>query len=140
MKNYLFFDNASTTKCCDAAVELIQHFANEDFGNPSSSHALGQQAARAIREARLFFSGFFQVGAEQVIFTGSGSESDNLGVYGVAMEAFIKRKGHVLDKPASAKTTPPRILVSAIEHPAVRKTALSLAALGMDVQLIPVDE
>src|SRR5436305_1590437 len=91
MKNYLFFDNASTTKCCDEAVQLVCQYANEDFGNPSSSHVFGQQAARAIREARQFFADVFHVTPDQVIFTGSGSEADNLAVYGIAMEALSRR-------------------------------------------------
>lgn len=132
---YLFFDNASTTPCCEAAVELVRQYALEDYGNPSSSHALGQQAARAIREARVFFAKVFHVDPEQVVFTGSGSEADNLAVYGVAMNALAKRG----NRASSETSRPPRILVSAIEHPAVRKTALSLTALGIDVQLIPVD-
>ncbi|MGZ3689019.1 MAG: cysteine desulfurase family protein [Bdellovibrionota bacterium] len=129
---YRFFDSASTTKCCEAAVELIARFAQEDFGNPSSTHAYGQAAAKAIREARLFFSAHFRTDPSQIIFTGSGSEADNMAVYGVAMDALAKRRNHG-GEPA------PRVLYSAIEHPAVRKTAQSLSALGFDVHAIPVD-
>ena len=131
MRNYLFFDNASTTKCCKAATDLLQRYADEDFGNPSSSHALGQQAARAIREARVFFAETFKVSPEQVIFTGSGSEADNLAVYGVAMEALVRQK--------RTGGPSPRVIASATEHPAVRKTVQSLTALGIDAQLVPVD-
>lgn len=136
MKNYLFFDNASTTKCCEAAVELMCRFSSEDFGNPSSSHAMGQLAARAIRDSRLFFAKTFNAGPEQVIFTGSGSESDNLAVYGIAMEALAKRSAK-LAKGENAEA--PRVICSAIEHPAVRKTVQSLQSLGLDTQLAPVD-
>lgn len=131
---YHFFDSASTTQCCDAAAQIVQRFAVEEFGNPSSSHALGQHAARAIRESRAFFARTFRVDPEQVIFTGSGSEADNLAVYGIAMEALARRKT------AKAESEPPRVLCSATEHPAVRKTVQSLTALGVDAQLIPVDE
>jgi cysteine desulfurase len=125
-KKYLFFDSASTTPCCAEAIELICRYAHEDFGNPSSSHAFGQQAARAIREARLFFASHFQVDAEQVIFTGSGSEADNLAVYGVAMQALAQKRERI------------RVLSCATEHPAVRKTVESLSALGIDAHFIPV--
>lgn len=131
MKSYLFFDSASTTKCCEAAADLVRKFADEAFGNPSSSHAMGQQAARAIREARLSFARLFQINPDQVIFTGSGSESDNLAVLGVAMDAFARRQ-------AGAVGPPIRVLASAIEHPAVRKAVQSLAAFGIDAKLIPV--
>src|SRR5207248_456957 len=132
MTDYLFFDNASTTCCSDAAATALQTFSCECFGNPSSGHALGQQSAQVIREARRFFADTFRVEPSQVIFTGSGTEADNLAVYGVTLAALAKTK-------APAAQRPPRVLVSAIEHPAVRKTALSLTALGIDVQLIPVD-
>lgn len=128
MSRYLFFDNASTTRCHSRAVELLKRYADEDFGNPSSSHAMGQRAARAIREARLFFAQTFNVDPEQVIFTGSGSEADNLAVYGIAMQALVKKH-----------PTPPRVIASAIEHPAVRKTVQSLSPLGIDAQLAPVN-
>lgn len=125
---YRFFDSASTTPCSPQASQLVQHFALEDFGNPSSSHAFGQRAARAIREARLFFSEVFHVEPHQVIFTGSGSESDNLAIYGVALHALSQKGGRDF-----------RVLASATEHPAVRRTVQSLSELGIDSQLVPVD-
>src|SRR5262249_20224495 len=71
---------------------------------------------------------------DQVIFTGSGSEADNLAVYGVAMHALSTAR----HKGAIVGAKPPRVLASAIEHPAVRKTVESLSALGIDARLIPV--
>lgn len=124
---YHFFDSASTSRCCAAAVQLVQRFAAEDFGNPSSSHALGQQAAKTIRESRLFFAKTFKVNPEQIIFTGSGTESDNLGIYGVSLQALSK------------KQTGFRVLCSSTEHPAVKKTVQSLSAFGIETKLIPVD-
>jgi cysteine desulfurase len=135
VKKYLFFDNASTTKCCEEAITLIQRFATEDFGNPSSSHALGQSAARAIREARIFFAEVFRVEPEQVIFTGSGSEADNLAVYGVGSAALIQHGS--ARRPQSDAL--PRVIASTTEHPAVTKTAQSLVALGVDTRFVPVD-
>lgn len=126
---YRFFDSASTTPCCPSASQLVQQFASEDFGNPSSSHVYGQRAARAIRAARLFFAQTFRVEPQQVIFTGSGSEADNLAVYGTALHALGNH--HHSEKL--------RVLASATDHPAVRKTVQSLSHLGIDPQLIPVD-
>lgn len=132
---YRFFDTASTTRCCDSAARLIQRFAVEDYGNPSSSHAYGQTSAKAIREARLYFADLFRVTPSQVIFTGSGSEADNLAVYGIALQALAQQ-------PDTRPARPVRILASATEHPAVRKTVQSLNTLGasrFDAQFIPVD-
>jgi cysteine desulfurase len=132
VSRFLFFDNASTTRCCRAAAELVQRFATEDFGNPSSSHALGQQAAKAIRESRLFFARVFNVNPEQIVFTGSGSESDNLAVYGIALEALARHRSR------GGETKAPRVITSAIEHPAVKRTVLSLVSLGIDARLAPI--
>jgi cysteine desulfurase len=132
MDSYLFFDSASTTRCCDAAVEKLQLFANRDYGNPSSSHAFGQKSARAIWGARVFFANLFKVNTEQVIFTGSGSESDNLAIYGTVMAKLTRQ----LD--ANPRRTL-RVIASPFEHPAVRKCVQSLAAFGVDVQFAPVD-
>ena len=128
-----FFDNASTTRCCEAALEVMRAFACESFGNPASSHLLGQKSARAIRQARQFFASHFNIEPDQVIFTGSGTEADNLAIYGVAMKRMIESRAE------SRGVGPGRILVSATEHPAVRKTALSLIPLGFEVELLPVD-
>jgi cysteine desulfurase len=124
---YLFFDSASTTRCCEEAAALVQQFAVEDYGNPSSSHVFGQRAARAILKSRQFFAAHFNVEPNQIIFTGSGTESDNLAIYGVATHCLQKR-GH-----------PIRIIASKTEHPAVRKTVESLVPFGVEVKLAEVD-
>lgn len=131
--NISFFDYASTTCCTEAALGRLQHFTRECFGNPSSSHRLGQEAARAIHEARAAFAEFFKVEPGQVFFTGSGTESDNHALYGIALPLLARR----LQNP-SRFPLPPRILYSAIEHAAVRKTAESLSELGFEVKQIPV--
>lgn len=104
----------------------MTRFAAQDFGNPSSAHLLGRQAAKALIEARKFFADQFQIKSEQVIFTGSGSESDNLAIYGVALDALAKGKKGA------------RVITSASEHAAVKKSVQSLESLGFDVQLAPL--
>lgn len=131
MKPTLFLDTAATTRCCQGATDLLRRFAHEDYGNPSSNHGYGQVASRAIKDAHLFFANHFNVSPGQVIFTGSGTEADNLAIYGIALGRGLGNRG--------TPTRPVRILVSATEHPAVRRTALSLASLGMDPRIIPVD-
>ncbi|MBN21653.1 MAG: hypothetical protein CL678_10240 [Bdellovibrionaceae bacterium] len=127
MRNYVFFDHASTTQCSLEASEKVQQYSREDYGNPSSIHAYGQKASRAIREARLFFSQHFQIQPDQIVFTGSGSEADNHALYGVALAHLAQNKNHFKE------TKKNRIITSAIEHPAVRKTAKSLEELGFEV-------
>ena len=137
MNNYLFFDHASTTACYPEAAQLLARFAETDFGNPASSHAMGVSAAQAIQDSRNFFAETFNVTPAQVIFTGSGSEANNFAIYGVALARMAQAQTALV---ATGRGLPrPRVLVSAIEHPAVRETALSLRDFGFDVQVIPVN-
>ncbi|OFZ79139.1 MAG: hypothetical protein A2583_00405 [Bdellovibrionales bacterium RIFOXYD1_FULL_53_11] len=126
MDKYIFFDNASTTKCCPAALECVRRFACDEYANPSSSHKPGREAARAISKAREFFADHFNVEPKQVIFTASGSESDNLAIYGSALG----------DKSDARQTI--TVLTTTTEHPAVRKTAASLAKFGVNHITVPV--
>lgn len=127
---YLFFDCASTTQCCTAADEAMRQFSVAEYGNPSSRHAMGQKTAQAIFEARKFFGEVFDIDGTQpgrVIFTGSGTESDNLAISGILRAYLIKGKK-------------PRVICSSIEHPAVGKSVMSWADFGFDVWTAPVDE
>ncbi len=136
MSNYLFFDSTSTTKCCDAAAKSVQYYCSEDYGNPSSNHLWGHKAARALREARHFFADTFKVSPEQVIFTGSGSEANNLAIYGITTHAFTLNPSQTKST-NSVKTL--RVLTPPTEHPSVRKTVESLHDFGIETQWIPVD-
>jgi cysteine desulfurase len=128
--DYLFFDLAATTPVYPEAAQALIRYTTEEFANPSSGHILGRRAFEPIESARRFFASEFGVSPKQVIFTGSGSESDNLALYGVAL-AQLEHK--------MPESRPRRVLVSATEHAAVRKTALSLSSLGFEVVLVPVD-
>lgn len=110
-------------------VRLLRQYTEEDYGNPSSSHTLGQKAARAIREARRFFADHFRVSPEQIIFTGGGTEANNLALCGVAIHALT----------ASKKTHPLQVVTSSIEHPSVGKTAASLKDFGLEVTTLPIN-
>lgn len=123
-----FFDYASTTPCCPEAAEEILKYSREIYGNPSSTHRQGQLAGNAIREARLFFARYFKTAPEQIIFTGSGTESDNLALSGI----FLATLANHQSQPKR------RILVSSTEHPAVKKTAQALGSYGAETLLIPV--
>jgi cysteine desulfurase len=132
VEKYLFFDSASTTPCCEEAARLVEQFSTLDYGNPSSVHAYGQKAARVIRDARSFFAKTFQVEPNQIIFTGSGTEANNLAIYGVALAQLARQNS------SSQKNSLNRVLISSLEHPAVRKPAESLSSLGFETQRIPV--
>ncbi|MBI3534178.1 MAG: aminotransferase class V-fold PLP-dependent enzyme [Deltaproteobacteria bacterium] len=133
MEKNIFFDYASTTPCCAEALEVIQEFSVKKFGNPSSKHSFGNMANAAIKEARLFFADIFNTQPEQILFTGSGSEANNLALYGICLDYLSKHLKNTFN-------LPPRILVSSIEHPSVKQTAFSLSPYGIDIQCIPVNK
>lgn len=134
MKNYLFFDTASTTKCCETAAEYLVKYSVEEYGNPSSIHSAGQSCAQIIREARAFFADVFKVEPEQVIFTGSGTEANNLAIYGTTFE--LQRAA--LQNSEDSETFQPQVLASPVEHAAVRNTVMSLMDYGVQVGFIPM--
>ncbi len=123
----VYFDYAATTPVSSAAFEVLRAFSTESFANPASQHRDGQRASETITDARKFFADYFGTSGSQIVFTSGGTEANNFALYGTALAAL------------AAGSTKKRILVSAIEHPAVRDCARSLSELGFDVQSIPVD-
>jgi len=121
----IYLDHAATTPLDGRVFETIAaHLAV--YGNPSSMHTRGREAAEALSRARSAVARVF--GAEEsneIIFTGSGTEADNLAVLGIARAN--KNKGN-------------HIIVSAIEHKAVLASAEALKSEGFEITHIPVDE
>ena len=118
-----YLDNAATTPLLPAALERARPLLEEQFGNPSSIHPLGMEAHRAVKRARERLALLLSVPPQAVVFTGSGTESDNMALRG----AF-----------ASERLRGERLLVSAIEHPAVRETARALEREGVRTEEMPV--
>ena len=125
MSTYL--DYAATTPMDDRVLDRMLPFLKEDFGNPSSVHIWGQRAEWAIEEARERVAKGLGCRPEEVIFTSGGSESDNLALRGAAFGARDTRAAN-------------HLLISPVEHDAVRKTALELAERhGFELEWLPVD-
>ena len=123
----IYLDNAATTPVRPEVREAMLPFLSEEaFGNPSSAHRVGRQARAAVEEGRRKLAA--AVGAEpgQVVFTGGGTEADNLAVLGCALAR-------------RANGGPFRVAVSAIEHKAVLGAARAVEALGGEMILLPVD-
>ena len=88
----IYFDHAATTPVDPRVVEAMLPYYVESFGNPSSIHSFGRDNRKAIEEARVIIAA--EIGArepKEIIFTGSGSESDNLALTGIA--AAYRKKG-----------------------------------------------
>ncbi|MDQ6753059.1 MAG: cysteine desulfurase [Actinomycetota bacterium] len=124
----IFLDAAATTPVRREAIEAMWPYLTGEFGNPSSHHGLGERAAAALRRARESVASVLGCRPGEVTFTSGGTEADNLAVKGIAL-------ARQAEDPARR-----RILISAVEHPAVQESAAYLARFhGFRVEVIPVD-
>ena len=123
MKVYL--DHGATTPVDKEVVKAMLPYYTKDFGNASSLHQFGQKAKEALENARDVIAKKLNAEPKEIIFTGSGSESDNLAIKGVAY-ANKDRGNH--------------IITSKIEHPAILETCKSLEKEGFNVTYLGVDK
>ena len=118
----VYLDNGATTKIDPKVLKVMEIYLVKEFGNASSLHKKGRIAKKAIESARLTIADLLNAEPSEIIFTGSGTEADNLAIRGVA---YAKGKGH--------------IITTKIEHPAVLNTCKALASEGFDVTFLDVD-
>ena len=122
----IYLDNAATTKISDAALECANIALKDNYGNPSSLHGIGGDAAKMVEKARNQIANFIGAMPTEIVFTAGGSESDNLALRGIA--PYLKKIG---------KTT---IITSMIEHHAVLHTCAALKDDGFKIIYMPVDQ
>lgn len=120
----IYFDNSATTKPYPEALATYTEVASKIWGNPSSLHNLGSQATRILEASRKQIASLLGKKAEEIYFTSGGTEGDNWAIKGVAFEKAPYGK---------------HIIISAIEHPAVKESALWLQGHGFEVDFAPVD-
>lgn len=121
----IYFDNSATTKPYPEALETYMQVASKILGNPSSLHRLGDQATRILDASRKQIADLIGKKTDEIYFTSGGTEGDNWIVKGVAFEKAQFGK---------------HIIVSDIEHPAVKESALWLKNKGFEVDFAPVDD
>ena len=121
----IYFDNSATTKPYHEAIETYMQVASKILGNPSSLHRLGDQATRILDASRQQIADLIGKKSDEIFFTSGGTEGDNWVIKGVAFEKAKFGK---------------HIIVSAIEHPAVKESALWLKSQGFEVDFAPVNE
>lgn len=122
----IYLDHNATTPLAPAVIDRMTAILRDEFGNPSSVHHFGQRAKAVIDEARSSVAALLGAEPAEVVFTGSGTEGDNVAIRGAA-EAL---------EPAGRK----HLIVSAIEHEAVLNTAKALAKRGWAVTFLQVGE
>ena len=123
--NYIYLDNAATTPMDPRVIDTITKHFKETYGNASSIHSIGQISKKILEESRKSIAPFINAEKEDIIFTSSGTEADNLAIKGVAYQN--KSEGN-------------HIITSAIEHHAVKNPCKELKDEGFDVSFLSVDK
>ena len=123
--NSIYLDHAATTPVSEQVLEAMIPFFCNRWGNASSVYGTGREARKAVEKARRQVAEAIGAEPREILFTGCGSESDNLAIKGTAF-ALKEKGGH--------------IITTAIEHPAVLNTCRWLEKQGFEVSYIPPDK
>ena len=120
---FVYADNAATTRMNKAAMEAMGPYLDGFYGNPSSQHAAGRDAAKALAQARAKMAKNLGCEPREILFTSGGSEADNLAVFSAAALGEKSGKKHIVS--------------TAFEHPAILRSLDRLRAKGFSVTLLP---
>lgn len=124
----IFLDAAATTPVRREVLDAMWPYLTGEFGNPSSHHTLGEAAATALADARRTVAAVLGCRAGEITFTAGGTEADNLAVKGIALAR------------QAADPQLNRVVISAVEHPAVEESARYLERFhGFAIDVVPVD-
>lgn len=129
----IYLDYASTTSISDKVLKKMMPYFNDVFFNASSIHKGGVLAKNAIKESREIIARGLSVKAQDVYFVGSGTESVNLALLGVARKFLFDEKFK-----NELNGEKPHLIITEIEHPSVMEAARTLASEGADVTILPV--
>jgi cysteine desulfurase len=120
----VYLDYNATTPIDPAVREAMRPYLAEHFGNPSSSHVYGQRARAAVEAARAEVAALIGARPDEIVFTGSATEANNLAIQGVARALRATRR---------------HLVTSVVEHPAVAQPCRRLAEDGWDLTVVAVD-
>ena len=127
--NKIFLDNSSTTRVDDRVIKAMLPYYSKIYGNASSIHAFGREAAHALNQGRNQVAQLLNAEENEIIFTAGGTEADNMAIKGTAYLNKQKRN-----------TKGPHIITTTIEHPAVIEACKHLELQGFKVAYLPVDQ
>lgn len=119
----IYLDHAATSPVHREVAEAMAAVLTENYGNPSSIHSFGRESRRVVDDARAIIAKTIHAGFNDIVFTGSGTEADNMAVFGAARS---KKSGH--------------IITSAVEHHAVLHACEALEKEGFEVTYLPVND
>lgn len=117
----IYFDNSATTKPYDEVINEVCVSMKEFFGNPSSLHKLGVKSEKRLTESREYLASTINGSKDEIYFTSSGSEANNLMLKG------LLKPGH-------------HLITTAFEHQSILKTCIELEEKGVEVTYLDVDE
>ncbi|NJR65464.1 MAG: aminotransferase class V-fold PLP-dependent enzyme, partial [Leptolyngbyaceae cyanobacterium CRU_2_3] len=119
----IYLDYSATTPTRPEAIAQMQQALAQDWGNPSSLHQWGEQAATLLEQARMQVADLINAQAEAIVFTSGGTEANNLAILGVAKQYSV----------------PQHLIISGVEHSAVAEPARLLEQWGWQVTRLPVN-
>ncbi len=119
----IYFDHNATTPVDPEVMVVVQEALAQYWGNPSSIHRVGQKAFAELEKARERFAELLAVSAQEIVFTSGGTESDNMAMLG----SFSATPGD-------------SVIISSIEHPAIKGAAKKLETIGVEIRIVPVDQ
>ncbi|MFW9900736.1 MAG: cysteine desulfurase NifS [Candidatus Thorarchaeota archaeon] len=122
---YIYLDNAATTPMDPNVIEEVTKHFKETYGNSSSLHSIGQKAGQVLLKSREMIASLINANRDDIFFTSSGTEADNIAILGVAFKN--KERGN-------------HLITSAIEHHAVENPHKELEKRGFKVTFLPVDK
>ena len=122
----IYLDNAATTKMSKTAMEAMLPYMDMVYGNPSSLHSAGQEAAEALSKARQRIADCIGALPDEIIFTSGGSEADNQAIISAAYMGRQRGRKHIIS--------------TAFEHHAVLHTLRKLEQEGFEITLLDVHE
>ena len=124
MPDPIYLDSNATTPIAAEVAAAMRPFLEQGWGNPSSSHPFGLRARAAIDHARGQVAGLLGCAVDELVFTGGGTEANNMAIQGVAYAQRARGR---------------HIVTSAVEHPAVGRVCAWLAGLGWEITTVGVD-
>ncbi len=125
MKKIIYLDHAAATPLHPDVKKAMQPFFHDQYANPSALHSLGQQARIVVEKSRTDVAELLNARSREIFFTGSGTESNNLALFGVV---------------AASKVSHPHVIISSIEHSSVLEPVKELKRRGISVSIVPVNQ
>ncbi len=127
----IYLDHAATTPVAKEVLKAMEPYFSQMYGNASSLHSPGQEARKAMEEARESVAKLINADPDEIVFTSGGTESDNLAINGAGFHVFARFR---------KEGKKPHIITSRIEHPAILETCRHLEGIGFEVTYLKVDK